>query len=132
MKLEVGKAYKMRCGGSVRIDCKDDLLFYSSGRGWFENGNYFENRETPFDLIEEVPFAYGEKVRAWYGDKEDFKIGAFSLYDKGDPLPFLILNEDNIIFRYRDCELYSKQEDEAQELIKRLDELGYSAQITKR
>lgn len=75
MNIEVGKAYMMRCGGSVRIDratppidSELDLCF-SDNSFWYSDGTYgSDHKSSPFDLIKEVPFAHGERVINTEGD----------------------------------------------------------------
>jgi len=55
MKLEVGKPYRMRCGGAVRIDGELSGIFHVDNRGWLPDGRYWlSDNYTVFDLVAEI------------------------------------------------------------------------------
>ena len=58
IKLEVGKSYKNRLGGIVMIislrNTYERTYTGNDNRGYHEDGRFYSNNESAFDLIEEV------------------------------------------------------------------------------
>jgi cell division septum initiation protein DivIVA len=67
LQIEVGKFYRMRCGGAVRIVEVERNLIYAEfdEMTWFKYGEFALNRkEHPFDLTEEITEAEYNRIIA--------------------------------------------------------------------
>jgi hypothetical protein len=67
MNIEVGKFYRLRCGGAVRIVEVERNLIYAEfdEMTWFKYGEFALNRkEHPFDLIAEITEAEYNRIIA--------------------------------------------------------------------
>ena len=100
-ELEVGCQYLMRCGGIVRITESDNGLYSygEEGGAWRRTGNYWEECESPFDLIYKLP-EFGEEVE--WAQKGSRITGALIDVVLGDSTICLSLSNNDIYLNILD------------------------------
>jgi hypothetical protein len=106
MKIEVGKCYRMRNGGAIKIERLDGVWFLCAPMGWVKSGRSISDfYDAPFDLVSEITEAeYNRIVSGEASNKLEIDACNYSLNIANKRIDNLI--QDLAIERSKNKEAY--------------------------